>query len=170
MLILVGLLVAVVAGWIIIGPRILPGDAAASPQLDGLWTRTPDHPLATTLAIDGDTYRLSGSLAFLGAGALHIGPAELATSADPACAGATGTYAVEVADTDRHGLLPQYRAQTLTLTLVRDECADGARAATLAGEWVLRASARRDAHGICDPPTEEAAITGHWPEPSGCRG
>jgi hypothetical protein len=57
----------------------------------------------------------------------------------------------------------------MTVELVDDPCADGRRAATLSDtRWVLRASGRDDAHGICDPPNEEAAITGHWPEPSGC--
>lgn len=34
----------------------------------------------------------------------------------------------------------------------------------------FRAASGRDGfYGICDAPNEEAAITGHWPEPSGCR-
>jgi hypothetical protein len=176
MLILVGLLAAVVLGWVLLGSRILPPgpevESSGSPEaagLDGRWTATPDEPLGTTFAIDDGRYELMGDLPFTGAGEATVTGAELTLRADEACADAHGRYRIELGDTDRYGLLPQFRAQTLTLALIADPCADGERARSLTGaQWVLRASGRAGVHGICDPPNEEAAITGHWPEPSGC--
>ena len=88
-------------------------------------------------------------------------------AADPACSDVAGRYAVEIGDIERFGLLPAHRAQTMTLSLISDDCPR--RSEALAGTtWVLRASGRDGVYGICDAPNEEAAITGHWPEPSGC--
>ena len=169
MLILAGLLVAVVVGWVLLGPRILPsaGHGQSETGLDGRWTRTPDDPLATTLTIDGAGYALSGGLPFTGAGRASLEADVLLLADDRACSTA-GRYTVELGDVDRPGLLPEHRAQTLTLRPISDPCAE--RADALGGTWTLRASGRDGVHGICDPPNEEAAITGHWPEPSGCDG
>jgi hypothetical protein len=169
MLILAGVLVVVVAGWIILSPRILPpaGDPIAA--LAGSWTLHPDDPARTTLALESGSYRLEGAVEFQGSGAAAYGDGHLTLRADPTCPDAVGRYAVTLGDVDRYGLLDQFRAQSMTLVVVEDSCAGGVRAATLtAGPWILRRSARPDAHGICDPPTDEAAVTGHWPEPSGC--
>lgn len=170
MLILAGLLVAIVAGWMVLGPLILPPAAApgtSATGLDGRWTRTPYEPLATTLTLSGSSYSVDGALAFAGSGRAARDADELLLTEDAACADAAGRYAVELGDLDRVGLLPEHRAQTMTLRLVADPCA--ARAEALVGAtWVLRASGRDGTYGICDPPNEEAAITGHWPEPSGC--
>ncbi len=170
MLTLAALLIAIVVGWLVIRPLILPDPWPAAPgtSLDGRWTRTPETPLATTLTLSDSMYALSGDLAFNGSGRLAIKEDEWSLVADPACPDAIGRYRFELGDIDRYGLLPENRAQVMSLTLIDDECADGARAATLVETWVLRASRRDDVHGICDPPNEEAAITGHWPEPSGC--
>jgi hypothetical protein len=171
MLILAALIVLIVVCWLLIGPRILPPPAPASPagSLDGRWTATPDDPRATTLMLDGAAYAMSGRLEFTGSGAAAVRGAELSLAADPACPEAIGRYAVELGDVDRYGLLPKNRAQTMSLALVDDPCANGSRADTLTAQtWVLRASGREDARGVCDPPNEEAAITGHWPEPPGC--
>jgi hypothetical protein len=169
MLILVGLLAVIVAGWVLLGPHILPPAApgASVTGLDGRWTRTPDEPLATTLALSGVTYSVEGADDFSGSGRAAREDDDLLLADDLGCPDATGRYGVELGDVDRFGLLPEHRAQTMTLTLVSDACA--ARADALAGAtWVLRASGRDGVYGICDPPNEEAAITGHWPEPSGC--
>ena len=170
LLILAGLLVAVIVGWVLLGPLILPssGPAPSSTGLDGRWTRTPDEPLGTTLALDGADYALSGELAFASAGRAAREGDDLVLRGDPACADAAGRYAVELGDVDRPGLLPEHRAQTMTLTPTADACLE--RVEALAGTWTLRASGRDGVHGICDPPNEEAAITGHWPEPAGCDG
>ena len=165
------MLLVVLVGWILIGPRILPPATppSAGGSLDGRWTRTPDEPMATTLTLDGGTYALAGALPFTGSGRSTVAGDELRLAADPACPETVGRYGVRLGDVDRFGLLPEHRAQTMWLTLLDDACANGSRAETLtARRWLLRASGRDDAHGICDPPNEEAAITGHWPEPSGC--
>jgi hypothetical protein len=170
MLILVGLLVAIVAGWALLGPRILPPTAspgASATGLDGRWTRTPEDPRATTLAIGGASYTVEGTPGFTGGGSVGRDGDELVVADDPACPDATGRYAIALGDADRAGLLPEHRAQTLTLSLVSDDCAERTDALTGA-TWVLRLSGRDGVYGICDPPNEEAAITGHWPEPSGC--
>jgi hypothetical protein len=171
MLILAGLLIAVVVGWVLLGPRILPsaGPGQSATGLDGRWTRTPEDPLATTLTIDVAGYALAGGLPFTGSGRASLEGDDLLLADDPGCPATTGRYAVELGDVDRPGLLPEHTAQTLTLTPISDAC--GERADVL-GEatWTLRASGRDGVHGICDPPNEEAAITGHWPEPSGCDG
>jgi hypothetical protein len=170
MLILAALIVAVVVAWIIISPLLLPAPATPeAARLDGRWTSTPDDPLGTTLSIAAGRYELIGDLDFTGAGTATLDGQELVLTGDPACPDAEGRYAVSVVPIDRAGLLPQFQSEAMRVELVDDPCADGARAATLtAVRWVLRASGRDDAHGICDPPDEEAAITGHWPEPSGC--
>lgn len=184
MLILVGLLVAVVIGWVVLGPRLLPSvepspidsrapeAAAASPgRVDGQWTTTPDSPDRTTLQVRDGAYVLEGRLAYRGSGSLAATESELTFADDPACPGVKGRYSLSLGETERYGLLPQYRAQTMTLTLLDDACADGLRARALtASRWVLRASQRDGIYGVCDPPNAEAAITGHWPEPTGCSG
>lgn len=168
MLVLGALLVLIVVGWVVLAPAILP-PAQPPPSatgLDGRWTRTPEQPLLTSLVLSGATYSIDGELPFSGSGgAVSVGD-QLVVSEDPACADAIGTYAVELGDIDRHGLLPEHRAQTVTLTRVTDAC--DARADVLEGTWTLRASGRDGVYGICDPPNQEAAVTGHWPEPSGC--
>jgi hypothetical protein len=167
MLILGAVIVAVALGWVLIGPLILPREEASATDLDGRWTLTPDQPLATTLVLGGASYSVDGDLPFSGSGSVMSAGEQLVFAEDASCGDSIGTYAVELGDVDRFGLRPQDRAQTMTLTLVEDACAD--RAAVLAsGTWTLRASGRDGVHGICDPPNEEAAISGHWPEPSGC--
>jgi len=175
MLILAAVMAAIVVGWLLIGPRILPARAPepapvpSGESLAGRWTATPDEPMATTLALDGATYAATGELAFTGAGRMAPGDGFLSLTADPQCPDAVGRYEVELGEIDRDGLLPEHRAQTMALALIEDACADGTRADVLTAQtWVLRASDRDDVRGICDPPNEEAAITGHWPEPSGC--
>jgi hypothetical protein len=168
-LILAGLLVAIVVGWVLLAPRILPpaDPGSSATGLDGRWTRTPDDAIATTLAISGASYSLEGALPFTGSGRAARDDDDVLLTDDAACPDADGRYTVELGDVDRAGLLPEHRAQTMTLTLRSDACAE--RADTLTGAaWVLRISGRDGVFGICDPPNEEAAITGHWPEPSGC--
>ncbi len=73
---------------------------------------------------------------------------------DPECATDVGTYRVE-----RDG------AQ-LRFDVVDDLCAFGQRTRDLtARTWTPAEIARGES---CQPPNTEAAISGHWPEPSGC--
>jgi hypothetical protein len=167
MLILGAVIVAVVLGWVLLGPLILPREEASATGLDGRWTLTPERPRATTLVLGGTTYSVDGDLPYSGSGSVASAGERLVFAGDPSCGDSIGTYAVELGEVDRFGLLPEHRAQTMTLTLVQDACARRAQALA-SGTWTLRASGRDGVHGICDPPNEEAAITGHWPEPSGC--
>jgi hypothetical protein len=166
---LVALLVVVVLGWILISPRVLPPTSAprATPgPLDGRWTLHADLPLTSTLELRGGTYQLGGNLALTGGGTATVDGSTIEFSHQSGCAG-TGRYGITLAEVDRYGLLPENTSQAMALTLLEDPCAE--RAATLtAGSWTLRASLRDGVYGICDPPNEEAAVTGHWPEPSGC--
>lgn len=73
---------------------------------------------------------------------------------DPECATDIGTYRVE-----RDG------AQ-LRFDVVDDPCAFGQRTRDLTERtWTPADIARGES---CQPPNTEAAISGHWPEPSGC--
>jgi hypothetical protein len=170
MLTLAGVLVVVLVGWIVLSPRILPsatGDTAAA--LAGSWTLHQDDPASTTLALEGGGYRLEGAIEYQGSGTAAYVDGHLTLGADPTCPGVVGRYVVTLADVDRYGLPDQDRAQSMTLQAVEDRCADGLRAAALtAATWILRNSARPDVHGICDPPNSESAVSGHWPQPSGC--
>ena len=169
MLILAGMLVAIVLGWVLLGPLILP-PAAPEPRatgLEGRWTRTPDDPRATTLVLSAAAYSVEGVAAFAGSGSAARDGDDLILADDPACPDLIGRYRVALGSVDRFGLLPEHRAQTMTMTPLSDACADRADALQDV-TWVLRASRRDGIYGICDAPNEEAAITGHWPEPSGC--
>lgn len=169
LLILGLLLLLVVLGWIALSDRILPpaipnGAIADGPF--GTYTRTPDAPRATTLRLEDGAYTLEGEVPHVGGGALAHVDGELRLSGDPGCEGLEGRYRATLGSRDRDGLLPENVAETLDLVRVEDGCAS--RAEALDGAWVLRLSGRPGVYGICDPPNEEAAITGHWPEPSGC--
>ena len=161
------LLIAVVAGWIYLGPRILPAtDRQVPGPLDGRWTLSAKEPLATTLEIRDGLFRLDGDLALTGAGTASVSGSTLTLIGPDGC-GAPGMYAIELGHVDRPGLLPQFRAQTLSLRTIQDGC-PLRRDVVAERLWLLRASFRDGVHGICDPPNQEAAITGHWPEPAGC--
>lgn len=169
MLILGLLLVLVVLGWIALSERILPPAIPNGALVDrplGTYSRTPDDPRATTLRLEDRAYTLEGQLPHLGGGTLAEADGELTFGGDPACEGMEGRYRATLGSRDRHGLLPENVAETLELVRVVDVCAS--RVQALEGAWVLRLSGRPGVYGICDPPNEEAAITGHWPEPSGC--
>lgn len=65
---------------------------------------------------------------------------------DPHCIDTTGRYSWTLLD------------RQLVLNLIEDSCAINMRAGNLTRQpWIS-----------CQPPNEEAAITGHWPVPPGC--
>jgi hypothetical protein len=164
---LAALLVAVILGWVLLGPMILPPTTHPGPgALDGRWTISPEAPLATTLEIRDGTFQLAGDLLLTGAGSASVAGSTLMLDGPQPCA-ARGSYRFTLADVDRPGLLPQFRSQTVSLQALDDGCTVR-RDVLTSQRWVLRASLRAGVHGICDPPNEEAAITGHWPEPAGC--
>ena len=169
MLILAALLVGVLLAWLQLSPIILPPSEAepSVTNLDGEWTLSPDDPLATTFIIAEDSYRVDGAISFNGAGRVTRDGEDLLLTDDAACRDADGWYAVELGEVERLGLPGEDRAQTMTLVLVSDACESRAEA-LLSTTWLLRTSGREGVFGICDPPNEEAALTSHWPEPSGC--
>ena len=66
---------------------------------------------------------------------------------DPHCIDAVGIYTWKL------------EAGQLVLEVVEDECAFGLRTKNLTHlPWMS-----------CQPPSTEAAVTGHWPTPPGCR-
>jgi hypothetical protein len=73
---------------------------------------------------------------------------------DPECASERGTYGI------------QREGAELRLELIDDPCGFGRRGNDLTAlSWTLTEAARG---GPCQPPNTEAAISGHWPVPSGC--
>jgi hypothetical protein len=129
MLILFGLLAAVIIGWIVIGPRILPRGTELSPandELDGQWIRAGDTEGAT-LDIAGGGYDLRGAPEFSGSGTAVIYQGELILSEDPGCPDNVGRYQISQDDV----------AERLTLILIEDACGTGRRAAAVSGEWLL---------------------------------
>jgi hypothetical protein len=60
-------------------------------------------------------------------------------------------------------------AGMIELTVIADPCGFDQRAIDLTFHpWQLKQSLTPDRRGYCDPPNEEAAVTGHWPEPDDC--
>ena len=81
-------------------------------------------------------------------GSYTVSGGELALFNDPNCIDTTGRYTWTLED------------GRLTLTLVDDPCAIRLRAMNLTFQpWEA-----------CQPPNQEAAISGHWRMPSGCEG
>ena len=77
---------------------------------------------------------------------------------DPSCSTFEGVYEWEVAD------------GVLRLHAVEDECpfTQLRQRFLMAKDWQLVQGGTDDAAAGCDPPSEEAAVTGHWPIPKGC--
>ena len=91
---------------------------------------------------------------YVGIGHFVVEGDTLILTNDPECGETRGTYRWE-----RDG------AQ-LQLDVIDDPCAFGQRAADLTGRiWTLTETSRG---GPCQPPNTEAAVSGHWPAPSGC--
>lgn len=104
-----------------------------------------------TLILDAGTFRVSHSVTdFQGIGSFTVSGPQLALFNDPNCHQYTGTYTWTEGD------------GALVLTATEDECAFGLRAKNLAaGTWYKQDK--------CQPPSMEAATTGHWPAPTGCQ-
>jgi hypothetical protein len=135
MLILFALLAAVVVGWIVIGPSILPRGTQLSPatdQLDGEWMRADDGRGVTLDIADGG-YDLRDAPEFSGSGTAVIYQGELILSEDPGCPDRVGRYEISADTLDGAG----DAAGRLTLTLIEDACGNGARAEAVSGNWVL---------------------------------
>jgi hypothetical protein len=137
MIILFALIAVVVVGWVLIGPRILPG-ATPSPSadvtvLDGAWVRTGGAANAH-LELSGGTYSLVGASESIGSGTAVLYQGELILSADPGCPDSVGRYEISPETLDGTG------EGVMTLTLIEDACNRGTRAAAVGGEWAMSGS------------------------------
>lgn len=145
-------------------PTILDGVYVRRVKFEG--TPTPCRRCAPYRA-EGGTWQLDlkagvfhvshDVTGFSGVGSFTVTGDRLTLFNDPNCHLDSGTY-TWVLD-----------GRSLRLTEVADACAWELRAKNLtAGSWVLE----RDEEGYridpCQPPSTEAAITGHWPAPPGC--
>jgi hypothetical protein len=121
-------------------------------------TRCPPYPLdrgSSELRLDRGRYQvLHSEPHYRGVGHYEIDGSLLILFNDPECADGRGIYSWFLSD------------DTLSLEAIDDDCAFGQRAADLGAlPWSL-VEAPEGAR--CQPPNEEAAITGHWPAPPGC--
>lgn len=120
--------------------------------------RCPPFPAdrgISTLTFDRGRYEiLHVEPAYRSTGHFVVDGETLTVFNDPECGADRGTYRIE-----REGA-------ELRLELIDDPCGFGRRASDLTAlTWTLSEAARG---GPCQPPNTEAAISGHWPVPSGC--
>ncbi|MCB0174144.1 MAG: hypothetical protein KDJ97_26755 [Anaerolineae bacterium] len=111
-----------------------------------------------TLKLDSGAFRVShDGTGFHGIGSFTIVGDKLTVFNDPNCHLETGTYIWE-AD-----------GRSLVLKTDDDPCAFGLRAKNLGlGVWTKQSGAEGSLIDRCQPPSLEAAISGHWPTPEGC--
>jgi hypothetical protein len=120
--------------------------------------RCPPFPAdrgISTLTFDRGRYEiLHEEPAYRSSGHFVVEGDTLTVFNDAECGSERGTY-----DIEREGA-------ELRLELIEDPCGFGRRGGDLTAlTWTLSQSARG---GPCQPPNTEAAISGHWPVPSGC--
>lgn len=143
--------------------------------LDGVYTReapfigtpTPCRRCAPyraeggvwTLTLDAGAFRVShNGTNFQGIGSFTVSGNRLTLFNDPNCHLDVGQYTWEM------------DGRSLILTPVEDSCGFKLRAKNLgSGAWVKQADAAGQKLDPCQPPSQEAAITGHWPAPASCR-
>ncbi len=143
--------------------------------LDGIYTRdvkfegtpTPCRRCAPyraeggfwTLILDAGAFRVSHSATdFQGVGSFTISGDQLVLFNDPNCHEYAGQYSWAL------------DGRSLVLRAVADECAFGLREKNLAaGVWIKQADEEGHQIDECQPPSMEAAISGHWPTPAGCQ-
>lgn len=156
-------------------PYTTPLPPPTPTHLDGVYTRvvpfagtpTPCRRCAPyraeggtwTLQLERGIFRVShDGTGFTGIGAFTLSDHQLRLFNDPNCHLGIGTY-----DWALDG-------RSLRLATVADDCAFGLRAENLgAGSWVRQADAAGQPLDPCQPPSTEAAVTGHWPVPAGCQ-
>ena len=110
------------------------------------------------LVFDKGVFRVTHSdTDFLGIGSFTIDGNKLTLFNDPHCHLETGTYIWH-----RDG-------RALRLTETDDLCAFGLRSRNFGvGNWTLQTDDEGNQLDACQPPNQEAAVTGHWPAPEGC--
>ncbi|MCB0210128.1 MAG: hypothetical protein KDJ52_12400 [Anaerolineae bacterium] len=145
-------------------PTILDGVYTRSVHFEG--TPTPCRRCAPyraeggvwTLKLEAGAFRVSHDATnFHGIGSFTLSGDKLALFNDPNCHLETGTYRWEL------------DGRSLILKVDDDTCGFGLRAKNLgAGTWVKQGDEEGTAIDHCQPPSLEAAISGHWPTPQGC--
>jgi hypothetical protein len=95
---------------------------------------------------------------FKSSGHFWIEDGEVTLFNDPSCLTFEGVYEWDVAD------------GVLSLDAVTDECpfTKLRQRFLMAKDWQASDGSAAGAAAECYPPSEEAAITGHWPIPEGC--
>ena len=142
--------------------------------LDGIYTRavhfegtpTPCRRCAPyraeggvwTLKLEAGAFRVAhDGTNFHGIGSFTVSDDKLTLFNDPNCHLEIGTYRWEL------------DGRSLILKEDDDTCGFGLRAKNLgAGAWVKQGDEEGNAIDHCQPPSLEAAISGHWPTPQGC--
>jgi hypothetical protein len=120
-------------------------------------TRCPPYPLdrgASVLTLDRGRYQVQHvEPAFQGTGHYLVDGDRLLLFNDAECTHDVGEYRWSLDD------------GALRLEVIRDPCAYDQRAKDFSFHpWQVADAA----DPACQPPDEEAAVTGHWPVPSGC--
>jgi hypothetical protein len=111
-----------------------------------------------TLSLKAGVFRVShDGTGFAGVGSFTVSSDQLTLFNDPNCHLESGTYRWEV------------DGRSLRLTELDDPCAFGLRMKNLtANSWLRQSDEEGRAIDACQPPSTEAAITGHWASPRGC--
>ncbi len=110
------------------------------------------------LHFEAGVFRVShDSTDFQGVGSFTLSEDQIVLFNDPHCHLEVGIYTWEL------------DGRSLILKEVKDECAFDLRVKNLAaGPWLRQTDEQGHKIDPCQPPSMEAAISGHWPTPSGC--
>ncbi len=110
------------------------------------------------LKLEAGVFRVSHELTgFQGVGSFTVNGEEITLFNDPNCHEEVGLYRWRL------------NGGSLALEVVDDPCAFGLRAKNLAtGPWVNWEDQVGQDNERCQPPSIEAAVTGHWPIPPEC--
>lgn len=146
-------------------PTILDGIYTKEVKFEG--TPTPCRRCAPyraeggtwTLILDAGAFRVSHNTTnFQGIGSFIVSGDQIALFNDPNCHSYVGHYNWEL------------DGQSLILKAVKDECAFGLRLKNLAtGIWIRQTNEEGQKIDRCQPPSMEAAISGHWSIPDDCQ-
>ena len=146
-------------------------DAAPTPPGGGVWMWHPVRPTvwvmppgpysveggAWILQLDKGVFRvLHEATGWHSLGSYAVSGNRIELFNDPHCIEAVGIYTWSL------------ESGRLALEAIKDECGD--KAAFLSGSGQRASSFARRPWMSCQPPSTEAAVSGHWPVPAGCGG
>ena len=139
--------------------RVIEKDLAWAP---GKCRRCPPYrlePGPETLTFDRGRYFVNHEPpGFKSSGHYWLEDGQLQLFNDPSCVTFEGVYEWEIA------------GGVLSLTAIDDQCpfTKLRQRYLMAKDWQVVQGGTADAPAECEPPSEEAAVTGHWPIPKGC--